>query len=286
MSEATHADNSNPPHRWIYRHSAVVRVTHWINVVCLAVLLVSGLMIFNAHPQLDWGEASNFDSPFVAIKAEYGKDGEPVKGVTTIMGQSFDTTGVLGLSGSGDERGERAFPGWITLPSYHDLAMARRWHFFFAWLFVVNGLVYLVSGFLNRHFRRDFVPSGPQLRHVWRSFVEHLKLRFPKGDEARQYNVLQKLAYLAVVFVLLPVMVLAGIAMAPALDAFSITALFGGRQSARTIHFIVANFLVLFVLIHVVMVLISGVWNNLRSMLTGRYDIEAPRKEQHDHENK
>ena len=267
MSSATHQ---------IYRHSAVVRVTHWINVVCLVLLLLSGLMIFNAHPQLDWGEASNFDSPFVAIKAEYGKDGEPVKGVTTIMGQSFDTTGVLGLSGSGDERGERAFPGWITLPSYHDLAMARRWHFFFAWLFVVNGLVYLVSGFLNRHFRRDLVPSGPQLRHIWRSFVEHLKLRFPKGDEARQYNVLQKLAYLAVVFVLLPIMVLAGMAMSPALDAaLSLSSLFGGRQSARTIHFLCATGITLFVIVHVFMVFASGAWNNIRSMITGRYKIEA-----------
>jgi thiosulfate reductase cytochrome b subunit len=240
-------------------------------------------MIFNAHPQLDWGEATNFERPFVEIRAEYGKDGQPVKGVTKIMGRSFDTTGVLGLSGSGDERGERAFPGWITLPSYHDLASARRWHFFFAWLFVVNGLVYLVSGFLNRHFRRDLVPSAPQLRHIWRSFVEHLKLRFPTGDEARRYNVLQKLAYLGVVFVLLPVMVLAGMAMSPALDAaLSLSSLFGGRQSARTIHFLVADLLVLFVLVHVVMVLISGVWNNLRSMITGRYDIEPERKEQHE----
>jgi len=283
MSSVTDAPASAPRREFIYRHSAVVRVTHWINVVCLVLLLLSGLMIFNAHPQLDWGEASNFDSPFVVIKAEYGKDGEPVKGVTTIMGRSFDTTGVLGLSGSGDERGERAFPGWITLPSYHDLAAARRWHFFFAWLFVVNGLAYLVSGFLNRHFRRDLVPSGPQLRHIWHSFVEHLKLRFPKGDEARQYNVLQKLAYLGVVFVLLPVMVLAGMAMSPALDAaLSLSSLFGGRQSARTIHFLVADLLVLFVLVHVVMVLISGVWNNLRSMITGRYDIEPERKEQHE----
>jgi len=282
MSDPRQEAIAGPPPLRIYRHSAVVRVTHWINVLCLALLLTSGLMIFNAHPQLDWGEASNFDRSFVEIKAEYGKDGQPVKGVTTIMGRAFDTTGLLGLSGSGEGREARAFPRWITVPDDHDLATARRWHFFFAWLFVLNGLVYLVSGFLSRHFRRDLVPSGPQLRHIGRSFVEHLKLRFPKGDEARQYNVLQKLAYLAVVFVLLPVMVLAGMALAPALDAFSITALFGGRQSARTIHFIVANFLVLFVLVHVVMVLISGVWNNLRSMLTGRYDIEAPRKEQHE----
>jgi thiosulfate reductase cytochrome b subunit len=283
MSDVIHADASSPPRQVIYRHGAVVRVTHWINVVSLAVLLVSGLMIFNAHPQLDWGEASNFERPFVEIKAEYGKDGEPVKGVTTIMGRSFDTTGVLGLSGSGEERQARAFPRWITVPSDHDLATARRWHFFFAWLFVVNGLVYLVSGFVNRHFRRDLVPSGPQLRHIGHSFLEHLKLRFPKGDEARQYNVLQKLSYLAVVFVLLPVMVLAGMAMSPALDAaLSISALFGGRQSARTIHFLVADLLVLFVLIHVVMVLISGVWNNLRSMLTGRYEIEPARKEKHE----
>jgi thiosulfate reductase cytochrome b subunit len=270
-------------HHWIYRHSVVVRVTHWVNVLSLAVLLPSGLMIFNAHAQLDWGETSNFERPFVEIKAEYGKDGQPVKGVTVILGRAFDTTGLLGLSGSGEEREARAFPGWITLPGYHDLATARRWHFFFAWLFVLNGLVYLVSGFLSRHFSRDLVPSRPQLRHIGRSIVEHVKLRFPKGDEARHYNVLQKLSYMAVVFLLLPVMVLAGMAMSPALDAaLPLAELFGGRQSARTIHFIVANLLVLFFLVHIVMVLISGVWNNLRSMLTGRYEIEPARKEQHE----
>ena len=266
---------AQPDRQLIYRHSVVVRVTHWINVLCLAVLFMSGLMIFNAHSQLDWGETSDFERPFVEIKAEYGRDGQPVKGVTRLMGYEFDTTGLLGLSGSGEAREARAFPRWITIPDDHDLATARRWHFFFAWLFVINGLIYLVSGFVKRHFSRDLVPSRPQLRHIGRSIVEHLKLRFPRGEEARQYNVLQKLSYLVVVFVLLPVMVLAGLAMAPALDAFSITALFGGRQSARTIHFLIADLLVLFVFVHVVMVLISGVWNNLRSMLTGRYSIEA-----------
>ena len=271
-----------PTRQRIYRHSVIVRVTHWINVVCLALLLFSGLMIFNAHPSLDWGHTSNFERPWVDIGAEYGKDGVPVKGVTRIGGISFDTTGLLGLSGSGEEREARAFPRWITIPDDHDLATARRWHFFFAWLFVVNGLIYLVSGFVKRHFSRDLVPTRPQLTGIGHAFIEHLKLRFPKGDEARHYNVLQKLAYLAVVFVLLPVMVLAGMALSPALDAlFHLNYFFGGRQSARTIHFIVANLLVLFVLVHVVMVLVSGVWNNLRSMVTGRYDIE-PAEKPHD----
>ncbi len=112
-------------------------------------------------------------------------------------------------------------------------------------------------------------------RHLWREVVEHARLRFPKGEAARRYNSLQKLAYLSVVIVAAPLMVLTGLTMSPAIDAAAplLLDLFGGRQSARTIHFAVANLLVLFVVVHVVMVLLSGVWNNVRSMITGRYAI-------------
>jgi len=261
---------------WIFRHSVIVRVTHWINFLCLAVLLMSGLQIFNAHSALYWGQASDFGRPLLAMNARPDQQGA-LRGVTTVLGHDFDTTGVLGLSyvqGIGER--ERGFPAWATLPGMQWLAMGRRWHFFFAWIFVINGLVYLTSGLASGHFRRDLLPTGEQLRHIGRAIWDHLRLRFPKGEEARRYNVLQKLAYLAVVFLILPAIALAGMTMSPNLDSIApqLLNLFGGRQSARTIHFLLAAALLTFFLVHVLMVLLSGVWNNMRSMTTGWYRIE------------
>jgi len=257
----------------IFRHSLLVRVTHWINVLCLVVLLMSGLQIFNAHPALYLGEQSDFQHPVFAIGQ--GEAGDREVGVTTILGQMFDTTGVLGLSNVAGEETERAFPAWITLPSGQDLAIGRRWHFLFAWLFVVNGVVYLVGGFVAKHFWRDLVPSRTAMAHIGARFVDHLRLRFPRGEAARHYNVVQQLAYLATIFILLPLVVVTGWTMSPGLDAFfhPLVDFFGGRQSARTVHFIVVILIVLFTIVHVVMVLLTGVVNHLRSMVTGRYDI-------------
>jgi len=266
----------NKPRHWIYRHSAVVRVCHWINVLCLTVLLMSGLQIFNAHPALYWGAKSDFDRPILELGATQTESGE-IRGVTTLFGHDFDTTGVLGASKNAAGRwSERGFPAWATIPSSQWLAMGRRWHFFFAWIFVINGLVYLTSGLASGHFRRDLLPTGGQLRHIGRAIWDHLRLRFPRGEEARHYNVLQKLAYLAVVLLILPVIVLAGMTMSPNLDSLvpQLALLFDGRQSARTIHFLCAAALVTFFLVHVLMVLLSGVWNNMRSMTTGWYRIE------------
>lgn len=266
--------------RVIYRHTLLVRVTHWINALCLAILLMSGLQIFNAHPALYWGNRSDFDKPLLALTAQQDSDGSITKGVTTILGKSFATTGVLGASR--DENGdlsERGFPSWITIPSYQDLATGRRWHFFFAWLLVFNGVVYVANLIARRHLK-DFLPSGQELRSIPASIGEHIRLHFPKGDAALHYNVLQKLAYLSVI-VALPILVLAGLTMSPALDsAFPwLLTLFGGRQSARTVHFILAFYLVGFAIVHVVMVLISGFLNNMISMITGRYAIEEGRHE-------
>ena len=258
----------------VYRHSLLVRVTHWINVLCLTLLLMSGLQIFNAHSALYWGQASDFSKPILAITAR-DKDGSQF-GATEVLGHTFDTTGVLGLSGPPDNRQQRGFPAWITLPGYQDLATGRRWHFFFAWMLVINGIVYLASGFLRGHFWRDLLPSREQFRHIGRSIVEHLRLRFPRGEEAKHYNVLQKLSYLIVVFVVLPLLIIAGLTMSPGIDAAFpwLTSVFGGRQSARTVHFLAAFTLVAFAAVHVLMVLISGLWNNMRSMITGWYMIK------------
>jgi thiosulfate reductase cytochrome b subunit len=248
----------------VYRHSLLVRVTHWM----------SGLQIFNAHSAPYWGEVSDFAKPILAITAR-DKDGSQF-GVTEVLGHTFDTTGVLGLSGPPDNRQEHAFLAWITLPGYQDLATGRRWHFFFAWMLVINGIVYLASGFLRGRFWHDLIPSRAQFRHIGHSIVEHLRLRFPRGEEAKHYNVLQKLSYLIVVFVVLPLLIIAGLTMSPGIDAALpwLTSVFGGRQSVRTVHFLAAFTLVVFVPVHVLMVVISGLWNNMRSMITGWYTIK------------
>ncbi|MDR7037198.1 thiosulfate reductase cytochrome b subunit [Methylobacterium sp. BE186] len=269
------AEEARGPARvWTFRHPLVIRLAHWINVACLAVLLMSGLQIFNAHPALYWGAASTFDAPALAITSDEGPNGTP-RGITQIGTHTFDTTGWLGLSSVGGEQTDRAFPSWATLPAGQDLATGRRWHYLFAWAFVINGLVYIAYGLGTGQLRRRLIPDGDQIRDIGGSIREHLTLHFPEGEEARRYNVLQKLTYLVVVLILLPVMVLAGLAMSPGLDAAFpfLTEVFGGRQSARSVHFIVANLLVLFVIIHVLLVLLSGFWNNMRGMVTGWFAI-------------
>lgn len=263
-----------PQRRWVFRHPAIIRAAHWVNVVCLAVLLMSGLQIFNAHPALYWGGVSTFDDPLVSMTAT---EANPPRGVTTVFGRTFDTTGVLGLStDTQGEPAERGFPTWSTLPADQNLAGGRRWHFLFAWVFVLNGFVYLAYGLASGQLRRRLIPTRDQLRDFGVTLREHLSLRFPKGEEATRYNALQKLTYLVVVLVLLPAQILAGLALSPGFNAAApwVLDLFGGRQSARTIHFAIANLLVLFVFVHVLMVVASGLFNNLRGMVTGWFRIE------------
>ena len=263
----------------VYRHGLAVRVTHWINVLAVTLLLLSGLNILNAHPRLYWGRfGADFDTPWFETGAS-GPAAQPV-GVTRIGGLEFRTTGVLGASKAADGAWHvQGFPDWLTFPGYRDLATARRWHFFFAWLFVLNGLAYWLSGFVSGHLKRDLAPTGDDLkpRNIWRSIVDHIRLRHPVGEAAKRYNVLQKFAYLAVIAALLPVVALTGMTMSPGIDAALpwLVDLFGGRQSARSIHFITANLIVLFVLIHLIEVVLAGVWNELRSMITGRYAVPA-----------
>jgi thiosulfate reductase cytochrome b subunit len=262
----------------VYRHTRITRLTHWINLLCSTVLLMSGLQIFMAHPALYWGQSgADADRPAFEIGADNSGGGSPV-GFTRIGSLTFETTGILGVSrnASGDPA-ERAFPRWATLPGWRDLALGRRWHFFFAWLFAANLLVYLVAGLASGHFWRDLLPSRQQLRPraLLHDIAGHLRLKFPRGEASRGYNPLQKLTYLCVVFVLLPLMILTGLAMSPGMDAILpwLVDLFGGRQSARTIHFIAASLILLFVFVHVAMVLLAGPLNELRAMFTGRFAI-------------
>lgn len=260
---------------FVRRHSVVVRLTHWVNVLAVLVLLTSGLQIFNAHPALYWGHASTFADPWVSVRKVEVAD-RP-RGLTTIGTLSFDTTGFLGWSGPEGRREQRAFPAWTTLPSWRDLGSGRRWHFFAAWVFVANLLIYWLWSLARGHLARDLLPSRDQLtpRHLLREIGQHARLRFPKGDAARRYNVIQKLAYLSVVAGLLPLMVATGLSMSPGFNATlpGLIDLFGGRQSARTIHFLAAAGIVIFVAVHLALVMLSGPWNNIRSMITGRYAI-------------
>ena len=251
---------------------------HWTNVVSLAILLMSGLNIFNAHPALYWGKSSYSGvAPIVEMRG-LEDDEEDISGVTRIFGHQFNTTGFLGASrNSAGELTERGFPSWLTLPDRQWLSMARRWHFFFAWLLLVNGISFVTFSVVGGHLRRDLLPTGQDWRSIGRTIVDHLRFRYHKGEAAKNYNVLQKCAYLAVIFFLLPLMILMGLGMSPAMDATfpGWVDLFFGRQSVRTIHFVIAWALVLFVMIHVFMVIVSGFWNNLRSMITGYYNIES-----------
>jgi thiosulfate reductase cytochrome b subunit len=273
------APDASPGREVIYRHAVVVRLTHWINLLCVTLLLMSGLQLFNYHPALYWGNYGYRGVPSViSVSSSIDPASGEAVGVTRVGDLSLVTTGVLGVSY--DLQGgavRRAFPSWLTLPGEPSLALARDWHFLMAWLFVANGAVYLLFGLVSGHFRRDLAPAADQLRarHILADVWDHVRLRAPRGAADRRYNVLQKLAYLSVVFLLLPVMVLSGLTMSPAVTAAvpGLFDLFGGRQSARTIHFLVATLLVLFVLVHVAEVLLAGVFNRMRSMITGRYTI-------------
>ena len=168
-----------------------------------------------------------------------------------------------------------AFPSWLTIPGTKWLSMARAWHFFFAWVFVVNGIAFVLYAIFQPAPARDLAPTGADLKGIGASIKDHLLFRHPSGEAAKRYNVLQKFAYLVVIFILLPLVILMGFAMSPWLDSLFAgwVDIFGGRQAARTIHFIVAWLLVAFVLIHVFEVIVTGLWNNLRSMITGRYRV-------------
>ena len=229
----------------IYRHSLATRILHWVNALCVFLVLMSGLQILNAHPRLYWGQyGANTDQAFIQFP--------------------------LGPGG-------KAFPPWITIPGWQDLASGRRWHFFFAWILVGNSILYLLVSFTRGHVRRDLLPARAELsgRHIARELWNHLRLKFPAGEAARHYNTLQKLTYLGVIFMLAPLMLLTGLTLSPGMDAAVpwLVDLFGGRQSARTLHFLTAMLIAAFIIVHLLMVLLAGPVNELRSMITGRFRI-------------
>ena len=261
----------------VYRQFAWTRITHWIWAISLFFLLLTGLQIFNAHPALYLGDQSGFqfENSVLVIGAEKTEGGN--RGYTDVLGAKFDTTGVLGMSGPTERPRYVAFPDWATIPSHHDLATGRVIHFFFAWLLVGTLLAWLIASIVNGHFR-ELVPTFADLKRLPRDIVEHARLKF---HHTREYNTLQKFTYAIVIFIFFPLMILTGLAMSPGANALLpfIPDMFGGRQTARTIHFIIMALLVLFFVVHIVMILAAGPINELRSIITGWYRTDPPAKE-------
>jgi thiosulfate reductase cytochrome b subunit len=266
----------NTLHReFFYRHTLPIRLMHWTNAIVLTIMLMSGLQIFNATPALYWGSYSDFAHPILSFDAIQHDDGS-VTGYTELGAWKFNTTGVLGASDYDGQMVYRAFPSWATLPGAQWLAMGRLWHLFFAWFFVLNGLGFAAYSLWSRHFQKELLPKPKDLKHLPQEIADHARLRFPKGEAAKHYNALQKLTYFLVIFGLGPLVVLTGLTMSPTMDSALpfLPWIFGGRQSARTIHFICAFSFLGFFIVHIVMVVLSGTWNNVRSMITGKYAIE------------
>lgn len=233
------------PPEIIRRHALSTRLWHWLTAVSVIVLLGSGLMILNAHGQLYWGEyGANYDQPWFRV------------------GWVFE--------------GGRV-PGWLTIPSTYNLALARRWHLFFALVLAFALLAFMIVSLLNRHFQRDLRIRAKELSaaHLAADARAHAQLRFHDPANPRAYNIFQKMSYAGVIFVLLPLVIFTGLAMSPGMNAAWpwLLDIFGGRQSARSIHFIVAMLLAAFIVVHLALVILAGPINEVRSMITGKWKV-------------
>ena len=253
----------------VYRHSIVTRITHWVFFIAFLALVSSGLQIFNAAPYLD---ASDKTDPARRV-LQISSPAQGV-GVTTILGRTFVTTGWLGWGDDGmGGATERAFPAWITIPSYQDLADGRRWHLFFAWIMVICGIAYITWG-ARRHDLRELILRPADIPKLIPMQLYYLRLRKEPPPHGK-YNPLQKLAYTSVIFVFAPLIVLSGLALSPSFDAALpwYTSVFGGRQFARLWHFVLMVALCGFFAVHLVLVTTTGLWNHIASMITGRYKL-------------
>jgi thiosulfate reductase cytochrome b subunit len=235
------------PKTKILRHSALVRVTHWLTFVSFVLLLLTGLEIVVSHPRFYWGETGNVNmKPLFVIPI-------PASRGTVPTGYSYQMP---------DQN------GW-----------SRYLHFEMAWVLVLTGLLYVAVSLLNGHFRKDILPEPGQrsLGAIFNRLKAYLHRSQPNPAEARSYNVLQRWAYIAVLFILFPLILWTGLALSPSFNAAFPWAvnILGGRQSARTLHFFTTWAIVLFVLIHVTMVALSGFLSRTAPMITGRVYVPA-----------
>jgi thiosulfate reductase cytochrome b subunit len=224
------------------RHSFLVRVTHWLITLAFLALLVTGLEIVVSHPRFYWGETGNVNTqPLFKIPIPASRNLVPTAYGYVMPDQN----------------------GW-----------SRYLHFQSAWLLVLVGLLYVAVSFFNGHFRRNLLPSQSDVspKQLATSIAQHLRFAPPGPDEAWSYNVLQRLAYLFVIFIFFPLIIWTGLAMSPSfVSAFPAAVnILGGQQSARTLHFFLTGVLVLFLLVHIFMVFLAGFRNRVRAMITGR----------------
>ena len=235
-------------------HAPWVRASHWVGAASLLVLAVTGFLILMVHPRLYWGEAGNDLMPAL-IELPISRNHQH---------GGWDAPRALTAGAGGPMSASRTFE------IFNQNGWGRSLHFLAAWCLVVPGLVYLLRGVAGGHFRAHIWPAAGELapRVVWRHVLDHLRWRIPPAAGGPRYNVLQKIAYSAVIFGAAPLMVLTGLAMSPAIGAAwpSLPGLFGGYQSARTLHFLAFVALVLFVLVHLVMVTASGFRRQMRAM--------------------
>ena len=255
----------------VYRHSFATRLTHWAFFIAFMALISSGLQIFNAAPFLDASDKTNVQHRVLEISSP--QDGH---GVTTIFGLHLNTTGWLGWTPDGmGGMGARAFPSWLTIPAYQSLADGRRWHFFFAWIMMLCGVVYLVWGTARRDLA-ELILRPRDIPKILPMQLYYLRLR-KEAPPHGKYNPLQKTAYTSVLFILTPLVILSGLALSPGFDSWFpwFTQVFGGRQFARLWHFAAMLALLGFFVTHVILVATTGVLNHLRSMVTGYYRLGA-----------
>jgi thiosulfate reductase cytochrome b subunit len=224
------------------RHSLLVRVTHWLTTLAFLALLVSGLELVVSHPRFYWGEVGNVNT-------------RPLFHIPIPASRNLVPTGY----------------GYV-LPDQNG--WSRYLHFQSAWVLVLTGLVYVGIGLFRGHFRRDLFPTRSDLsaKRLMASIREHLRFKRPGAEDAWSYNVLQRLAYLVIIFVGFPLIVWTGLAMSPSFVSAFPTAVnvLGGQQSARTLHFLLTGALVVFLLVHILMVILAGFWSRVRAMITGR----------------
>ena len=241
----------------VQHHARWVRISHWIVTVSLLTLAFSGFVILMAHPRLYWGEVGNGLTPALLELPISRNHQHP----------GWDPPTPFFADAAGPVTASR------TYRIFNQNGWARSLHFLAAWCLLLPGAMYLMTGSFGGHFRTHIWPKSNELapRRVWREVVDHLRLRIPPASGGPHYGVLQKCAYSLVVFVAAPLMTISGLTMAPAVTASvpSLLRLFGGYQSARTIHFFTFGALLLFVFVHVGMVIKSGFRRQIRAMTVG-----------------
>jgi thiosulfate reductase cytochrome b subunit len=264
----------------VYRHPLSVRLWHWITAIAVAGLLFTGFNILNVHPRLYWGEVGNAHmTPIIALESTETGGPRPAKhpapAALRVGSHRWDVTGHLGTVLDAGEDG--LYFMMVATPESWQFGAMRAWHFVCAWILFLTWMCYSAYLLVGGRLRRTLLPSARQVtaRAILQDLWDHLRLHRSRGEAARHYNLLQKVSYLIVLFVLIPLIVLSGLTMSNAVTARfpELYALFGGRQSARTVHAACALLVLLFAVVHIVQVFVAGFINELRSMITGYFEM-------------